>query len=125
MVCVLTCLALFFSLNGFSLVFFSRVKLQEAFKGNKKETKFETFAENRDALLLSCSFFGVLTNIAVLVLLGNLLAQKSMVWLIVASFAIIEFAAVIIPYSWAKYTGEKILFYNYRVLMLLLFLSRS
>ena len=116
-ICLLTGLSLFFSLNGFSLSIFSRVKVQEALKARNKEALFDRFIEKHESLLLTCALFAVLTNVGAVVMLGTLFTPASSIFFFLLAVVIIEIFCVVIPYSWAKYTSDFILSKTCRVLL--------
>ena len=112
-ICLLTASSLFFSLNGFSLSAYSRLKLQDALKDRKKESLFDKFIKKQESLLLTCSLFAVLTNIGAVVILGTLFSPlapaSSSVLFFLTAVLVVEIFSVVIPYSWAKYTSDFIL----------------
>lgn len=76
-ICILTGGSLFFSLNNLALRTFSRVRLQEAFKAGNKEDLLDDFIDNAEKFILACSFFTIIANIGIILLLGKLLFAKS------------------------------------------------
>ncbi len=65
--------SLFYSLNSFALRTFSFVKLQEAFKAANKETRLDAFVEKTENFIVTCSLLRLIANIAILVVLVDLL----------------------------------------------------
>jgi len=108
---LLTGVSLFYSLNSFALRSFSFVKLQEAFKSANEETRLDAFVEKTEKFIVTCLLLGLIANIGIFVVLGNLLTGQGVGF--VAIFFIAVFIFIVfgfaIPYSWAKYTCEKIL----------------
>ena len=103
--------SLFYSLNSFALRTFSFVKLQEAFKEANKDSRLDAFVEKNDKLIVTCSLFRLIANIAILVVMVNLLTAQGIgfvpiFFIAVFLFVVFSFA---IPYSWAKYAGESVL----------------
>ena len=116
-VCVFTAISLFFSLNGFSLSIFSRVKVQEALKARNKEAIFNKFIQKHESLLLTCAIFAVLTNVGAVVTLGSLFSPSSSIYFFLVAVLVVEIFCVVIPYSWAKYTSDFILSKTCRTLL--------
>ena len=109
LICLLTGASLFFALNNLALRTFSRVKLQEAFKAVNKADMVEPFIENVEKLILTSSFFLLITNISILLALFALLSAKSYILAFVIALLIFAVFTLAIPHSWAKHSGEKIL----------------
>ena len=108
---VLTGVSLFYSLNNLALRTFSFVKLQEAFRAVNKESRVDRFVEKDEKLIVTCLLFRLISNIGVFVILARLLTSQQAGYVLIFFVAVFIFAvfSFIIPYSWAKYTGETIL----------------
>lgn len=118
-ICILTGTSLFFSLSTVSLRTLSLVKLQEAFKSIGKERQGEHVVENREQLILTCRFFGLMSNIGLILVLAAVLISKGHIVTFIVSVVIGEVFCVAIPHAWAKYTGEISLSRTYRILQML------
>lgn len=124
LLCILTLMSLFFTLNGQSLRSFSRVKLQEAFKKAGREDRMETLIANAEKLSLTCSSLRVFCNAGIIFILAFLLADQHYAIALIAGFLILEFFTLIIPHAWAKHAGEYILPRTYTLLRVVMFLFR-
>jgi len=123
-ICVLTAGSLFFSLNNLALRTFSRIRLQEAFKAGDKEDLLDDFIDNAEKFILVCSFFRILANVGIILLLGKLLLAKSWVLVFIIALFIFEVFCLAIPHSWTKYTGEKILSRSHKLLVLFAYIAK-
>jgi len=123
-ICVLTAGSLFFSLNNLALRTFSRIRLQEAFKAGDKEDLLDDFIDNAEKFILVCSFFRILANVGIILLLGKLLLAKSWVLVFIIALFIFEVFCLAIPHSWTKYTGEKILSRSHKLLALFAYIAK-
>ena len=123
-ICVLTAGSLFFSLNNLALRTFSRIRLQEAFRAGGKEDLLDDFIDNAEKFIFVCSFFRILANVGIILLLGKLLFAKSWVLVFVIALFIFEVFCLAIPHSWTKYTGEKILSRSHKLLVLFVFIAK-
>ena len=112
----LTAVSLFFSLNNLALKTFSRVKLQEAFEALGKKDDVDELVENAEKLILTCSFFRIITNVAILFVLVVLFTMGHYILPFIIAVVIFGIFSLAIPYSWAKYTGESILPKTYKLL---------
>jgi putative hemolysin len=119
LICLFTGASLFFSLNNLALRTFSRVKLQEAFKGVNKEALVEAFVENTESLILTCSLFMLIANIGIVLALFALFSTKNYVLVFIIAVLIFVVFTLAIPHAWAKHTGEKVLARTNRLLELL------
>jgi len=116
--------SLFFSVNAIALQIFSRVKLQEAFKGSNAADLTDELAENAEKLALTCVFYQMLLNICILLLSFWLFAGRGegnprgfdYVLASVVGLGIFSVFSLAIPHSLAKYSGERILTRTYKVL---------
>ena len=54
------------------------MKLQEAFKSASKEHLIDPLMENSEKLILTCRFFGLLTNLVLVLVLIEALAAKGL-----------------------------------------------
>ena len=131
LICFFTACALFFSVNAIALRTISHGKLLEAFKKTNSSQSPEDLAEslirNGEKLMLTCSFYRLIANCAVLLLLlalflsvrpaGLNLIDYLLVFVIAT--AIFSVFSLAIPHAWAKYVGEKILSRTYMMLMFL------
>jgi CBS domain containing-hemolysin-like protein len=115
--------SLFFSLNNLALRTFSRLKLQEAFKAANKEALVDNFVANVEKLILTCSLFTLLADIAILLLLFVLLAAKSYILVFIIAVLIFAIFTLAIPHAWAKHTGEKILPRTHKLLELFAYIA--
>ncbi len=101
----------FFSLHHLSLRSYSRVKLQEAFRGRHKEHRMAFFVRHEEGLILTCLFLRLFADVAIILSLANLaqfhqwgyLLAFGIGWILLATFRLA------IPHSWSKYTAEAIL----------------
>jgi len=131
LICLLAGGTLFFSVNAVALRTFSHAKLQEAFKaaGRKAGPKdlTERLTENAEELILTCSFYRLIFNMFILLILVAVLAKpeqppsqgNSVVgYLLTVVIATIIFSvfSIAIPHAWAKYAGEKVLSRTHKVL---------
>ena len=69
LICVLAGGALFFSVNNIALRTFSSAKLHDAFKNLSKETRAGKLIKNSERLVLACSFYRLVLNACILLLL--------------------------------------------------------
>lgn len=128
---LLTCLfvgaALFFSVNANALRGFSRLRLQEAFKtagGEERPELVDRVAADADRLILACTFYRLVFNVAALLLMVAVLAalyEELTVGVYAIAFgvslAIFSVFSLAIPHAWAKYAGETLLSRTWWVLM--------
>lgn len=124
LIVLFTSLSLFFALNGLALRTFSRVKLQEAFKAKNKEKLMDALLEDVERLTLTCSFFRIISNVAIFVLLVILLEGRHYILTFIIAVLLLELFVLAIPHSWAKHTGEYILVRTYGTLLLLACIMR-
>ena len=116
---------LFFSVNTIALRMFSLAKLQEAFKAIGKEKLTDELVEKTDNLILSCSLYCLIFNMAMLLLLLAVFTTRqigqaqtgSYLPAIIIAVPIFLVFSLAIPHAWAKYAGEKILSRTYRLLI--------
>ncbi len=103
--------SVFYSLNRFALRTFSFVKLQEAFKEANKESRLDAFVEKTENFIVVCSLLRLIANIAILVILVNLLTAQGIAFVPIFFIAVFLFVVFgfAVPYSWAKYAGESVL----------------
>lgn len=116
LIILFTGLSLFFALNGLALRTFSRVKLQEAFKAKNKEKLMDALLEDVEKLTLTCSFFRIISNAAIFILLIILFEGRHYIITFVIAVLLFELFVLAIPHSWAKHTGEYILVRTYGLL---------
>ncbi len=128
---LLTCLfvgaALFFSVNANALRGFSRLRLQEAFKtagGEERPELVDRVAADADRLILACTFYRLVFNVAALLLMVAVLAALYEELTVGAyaiafgiSLAIFSVFSLAIPHAWAKYAGETLLSRTWWILM--------
>ncbi len=123
--CFLAGGVLFFSVNTIALRMFSLVKLQEAFKTIGKEKLTDELVEKTEILILSCSLYRLIFNMAMLLLLLAVFTTRQIgqaqtggylpaFIIAVPIFLVFNLA---IPHAWAKYAGEKILSRTCRLLI--------
>lgn len=128
LICLFVGATLFFSVNAIALRIFSRLRLQEAFKaanGEEKPQRVDALVENADRLILTCSFYRLVFNIASLLLLVALISALRGPDLGVVHYVAVFLVALVIfsvfslalPHAWAKYAGEKLLSHTYPLLM--------
>jgi len=111
---------LFFAVNAITLRILSRAKLQESFKEAGKKDLSEDIVENSEKLTLTCSFYRVIINMLILLLMLNFFKIVALWWVaLLISIAIVFVFGLVIPHAWAKYAGEKLLSRTYRFLTLL------
>ena len=124
-ICVLAGATLFFSVNAIALRIFSRAKLQEAFKEANKEGLEVALVENDEKLILTCSLYRLILNMALMLVLLDVITRlhkdgpQIVYYLLTFIVAVVLFSifSLAIPHAWAKYSGEKILSRTYRLLM--------
>jgi CBS domain containing-hemolysin-like protein len=126
-ICLFVGATCFFSANATALRIFSRVRLQEAFKGPNGEERPElvdTLVGRADALILTCAFFRLVCNIGALLLLAAVLTSLlgefgvlTGVLCFVIAVAVFSVFSLAVPHAWAKYAGEKLLSHTYRLLI--------
>lgn len=125
LICVMALAALFFSVNNISLRTFSSAKLNETFKLYGREERADKLIDNSEKLILACSFYRIVLNACILLLLVWLFSGadrqalgfgRYLAALIIAA-AVFSVFGLAIPHAWAKYAGEKILYRSYAVLM--------
>jgi len=119
LLCFLSGLSVFFLLNIIALRSFSRVKLQEVFRTANKEDHTGDIVENAEKLVLTCSLFRFIVNIALLVLLTLLLIAKDHIITFVIILFFMGLISLSIAHSWAKYIGENLLLRTYKFLNVL------
>ncbi len=119
---------LFFSLISISAKIFSRVKIQDAFKNRKKNAMVENFIGDAEKIFWVSSFLRIISGAATVLLVFKLSAAFCnsatplfALTLIASSLLLIVFQ-VILPYTWAKYTGEFVLSRVYGALRFLTYL---
>ncbi|MHC4736184.1 MAG: hemolysin family protein [Planctomycetota bacterium] len=124
-ICILAGATLFFSVNAIALRIFSRAKLQDAFKAVNKEERADALVENDEKLILTCSLYRLILNMALMLLLLDVITTlhkdgpQIIDYLLTFIIAVVLFSifSLAIPHAWAKYAGEKILSRTYRLLM--------
>jgi len=125
LVCLFVGAALFFSVNAVALRIFSRMKLQEAFKGADKEIFIDNLVKNAEKLILTCSLYRIIVNMLILLLLVAIFTTMHPTGLTVGDYALLFVISVAIfsvfnlavPHAWAKYAGEKVLSRTYKLLI--------
>jgi CBS domain containing-hemolysin-like protein len=125
-ICILAGATLFFSVNAIALRIFSRAKLQDAFKAVNKEERADALVENDEKLILTCSLYRLILNIALMLVLLDVITTvhkdgpKIVDYLLTFVVAAVIFSifSLVIPHAWAKYAGEKVLSRTYRLLTL-------
>jgi len=126
-ICLLAGGTTFFSVNAIALRTFSRLQLHEAFKRSGKKEKarelVDKLVRSAEKLLLTCSLYRIIFNIAILLLLLYIFsgrpAFKTETYITlrpsdcaaasVIAAALFSIFALAVPHAWAKYTGEEIL----------------
>jgi len=124
LMCGLTLVSLFFALHKVALASCSRIKLQEGFRRAGREEMLEVFLRDVEPLTLTCGFFRVAANAAIILLLARWLADRHYLLTFLAALAILEVFNLIIPHAWAKHAGESILPRTWGLLKLLMWLMR-
>lgn len=124
LMCLLAGGTVFFSVNAVALRTFSLVKLQEAFKGAKKNADSKDLAErlgeNAETLILTCSLFRLISNMCILLLLVSVFVDPGQAKspfdfavdsapAFLVAMVIFSIFSLAIPHAWAKYAGENIL----------------
>ncbi len=115
-ICCLTGTSLFFSLNNLALRTFSRVKLKDSFRVAGREILVDDFVRNAEKLILTCSFFRIIANTAILLTLIAMFSMGRYVLTFFLAVLIFQIFTLALPHSWAKYTGENILPRTYKLL---------
>lgn len=129
LICLCVGATLFFSVNAIALRVFSRLRLQEAFKasgGEEQSDVVDALAEDADRLILACSFYRLIFNLAALLLLAALVSELHgapfgaihYVVVFLMALAIFSIFGLALPHAWAKYAGEKLLSRTYGLLKL-------
>ena len=124
LICVLAGATLFFSVNAIALRIFSRAKLQEAFKEANKEGLEVALVVNDEKLILTCSLYRLILNMALMLVLLDVIARLhkngpqvvDYLLTFIVAVAIFSIFSLAIPHAWAKYSGEKILSRTYWLL---------
>jgi len=120
LVCILSLGTLFFAVNSITLRILSRAKLQESFKEAGKEDLSEDIAEKSEKLTLTCSFYRIIINMLILLVMQIFFKEVGFWWAaLLISVAIVFVFGLVIPHAWAKYAGEKLLSRTYKFLILL------
>ena len=109
LMCGCIAVSLFFSLHRQTLISFSRLKLQDAFRKAGCEDKVEEFLRQAEPLSLMCGFFRVAADTAIILLLAQWLADRHYLLTFAAALVILEIFNLVIPHAWAKHAGEYIL----------------
>ena len=118
LLCALTPVSLFFTLNGLALRSFSRLKLQDAFRAAGRESVMDDFLEHAEGLTLTCGFFRIILNTGIIFILFFLLQGKQYILSFIVTIVFVETCTLMIPHAWAKHAGEYILPRTYRLLKL-------
>jgi putative hemolysin len=108
---------MFFTVCAIALRSISKGKLIEAFKDAGKDETIGAFIKNSERLALSCSFYRLVFNIGILLLMLLLLntfgatQEQFIIYILGCVFAavIILVFGLAIPSAWAKYSGHKVL----------------
>jgi len=124
LICVFIPISLFFSMNGLALRSFSRVKLQDAFRNANRENLVDDFLKHAEELTLTCGFFRIILNTAIIFLLIFLFEGGHYLLSFIVTLCVIELCGLLIPHAWAKHAGEFMLPRTYRFLKVLLFAIR-
>ena len=112
--------SVFFALLTLALRSLSRVKLLEAFRNADKEAMFDDFMRHVEPMMLTCGFFRMAANAAIILLLAHLLVERHYLLTFLAAVVVLEGINLAIPHAWSKYTGEYILVHTYPLLKWLL-----
>jgi len=139
LICFFCGVTLFFSVNSASLRVFSHSKLKHIFKTANNRGKhslspeeFGVFFENNsERFILTCSFYRLIFNIVIVLLLvavfeaasGGRLEALDYLWILLIAALLFSIFSLAIPHAWAKYGGEQILIRTYRLLIFLAWLS--
>ena len=118
LLCMLTPVSLFFTLNGLALRSFSRLKLQDTFRSAGRENVMDDFLEHAEELTLTCGFFRIILNTGIIFILFFLLQRKHYILTFIVTILFVETCTLLIPHAWAKHAGEYILPRTYRLLKL-------
>jgi putative hemolysin len=108
---------MFFTLCVISIRTISKGKLIEAFKEVGKDNAIDGFIENAERLALSCSFYRLFINIAIILVFLLLFSNSesgvvnlsNLIMGCVSAGVIILIFGLAIPSAWAKYSGHKVL----------------
>lgn len=109
MVCLCAAASLFFSINTLAMGSFSRLRLQEEFRKIGRSEKIEDFFRDVEPLTLTCGFFRVAANAAIILLLANLFSDRHYLLTFAIALVVLEMFNLMIPYAWSKHAGEYIL----------------
>jgi CBS domain containing-hemolysin-like protein len=117
LIVLLTFATMFFTVCAVALRSISKGKLIEAFKDAGKDETIGAFIKNSERLALSCSFYRLVSNIGILLLMLLLLntfgatQEQFIIYILGCVFAalIILIFSLAIPSAWAKYSGHKVL----------------
>jgi CBS domain containing-hemolysin-like protein len=122
--------AFFFSLHKLAIQMFSKVKLAEAYKQANLENITDKVSENQEKLVLVCSFLWRIANLCIFISLlwfithtGQRITGIDFVLLFVTAGFITIFNLVV-PFAWAKYSGEKILVRTYKLITFFAMLAK-
>ena len=115
----------FFSVNLFALRQFSPSKLIEAFSLRNLKGKADKLMQISDKLVITCSFYRLILNTCIpLILIRSFaisgdgqLNPAGYIIIFIASVLVIFLFSLAIPFAWAKYTGEILLSYTYPLLI--------
>jgi putative hemolysin len=117
LICLFAGGTLFFTVNAIALRTISKGKLIETFKEAGKDKAIDAFIKDSEKLASSCSFYRLIFNIGILLLLllaftslgqAKVLLSDYILGCVLAG-VIISIFGLAIPAAWAKYTGHKVL----------------
>lgn len=116
---------MFFTVCAIALRITSKGKLIETFKDDGKDEAMNAFIDSSERLALSCSFYRLILNIGILLMMLLLFTGLGThkpglsVYILgcLSAGMIILIFGVAIPSAWAKYSGHKVLSRCYKLLI--------
>ncbi len=124
LISVFTVISLFFALHMLALSSLSRMKLQEGFRKAGRQEQMEIFLHDIEPMALTCGFFRVAANTAIILLLAGLFVERHYAVTFLAAVAVLEIFNLVIPHAWAKHAGGFILPHTWALLRLLMWVMR-
>lgn len=122
--CICTAASLYFAMMMLAVSSFSRAKLQETFRQLGRPEQFENFIQHLEPLLLTCGFFRIAFNAAIIFLLVHLFSDHHYLLTFLIALVILEMFNLIVPYSWAKHAAQYILPRNWPLLRALMWVIK-
>lgn len=122
--------AFFFSLHKLILQMFSKVRLGDAYKDIDKTSKADEISENQEKMVMVCALYWRMANICIFISLlwtiykaDPTIDPLDFIYIFLIS-AIITTFNLIVPFAWAKYSGEYILIKTYPLLKLFMLMAK-